>query len=389
MVEKKVNPIDRHEDSDNKIVSPLSPLESLPETNKPNDPEDQDSIFNQNYFRIIGALLSIRSGAQSLKKELERIKGKILSKEGFSEDKIIRIYQDNKEIISRKFQKINVSLDDSPELDSRCADEIMHIRNYWKCVEYNWPDFSNNGKIHLEDLQKCCECIEELIFHCDIITIPLRINRHLEEYHAGQKLNFYESFSDEVCDEKQGYRIIEYLSRFPRYIDGYVDLKNGVIYKADSPKKQKYSCFRIIIIIIVGAIIFPAVLSYMSENLLDNSIDFFNCYLQLLIVYTFIVAGAASHIGLDAVKQIRSGDSNSLRALNDWFLWINIKESAIIAGIVIVWIGYMGLMISLQKIDLFTAFIVGYSVDSFADIFLLRFETTVSTKVSDIKKNLE
>ena len=288
-----------------KSISPIEKHEGLYDSSGA-----VEDFFNQNFYKLIGSLLAIRSSAQSIKRCLDDSREKIVSKSDYSVNDEEKIYTYNKEIISKKLDEIDNLLSKCPELEFECADEIIHIKNYWKCLEYHWPNFTQKKEIHLEDIEKCSECICELIFHCNIITIPPRINNHLDEYHPGQTLDFYTSFRDEVCDEKQSNQIMEYLSKFPKCINGYIDLKSGLVYKAALPKKQKYSCFRILAVIVIGALLLPAVLAYMSENLLSNSIDFFNCYLQLIIVYAFIIAGAASHIGLDSVKQIRSGDSN-------------------------------------------------------------------------------
>src|SRR5690606_26212231 len=100
----------------------------------------------------------------------------------------------------------------------------------------------------------------------------------------------------------------------------------------------------------------------------------------------FTVIGGAVHIGVDAIKQARSRSrGSSLLAIDDWLLWIHINESGIVIGIVSIWIGFFGLLFATGEINWETAFLVGYSVDSFIDLFLERFNTLATSRIGKMK----
>jgi len=87
-------------------------------------------------------------------------------------------------------------------------------------------------------------------------------------------------------------------------------------------------------------------------------------------------------VGVDAIKQARNAQPGQLIAVEDGLLWIHINETGIIVGIVSLWIGYFGWLFIMGTIDWQTAFLIGYSIDSFVDMFLQRFNTSITTQTT-------
>ena len=66
--------------------------------------------------------------------------------------------------------------------------------------------------------------------------------------------------------------------------------------------------------------------------------------------------------------------------MTDWLLWVHVKETPIVYGIVSLWVGLVG-MTALGQGGVSGAFFIGYSLDSFVDLFLSRFETGATAAV--------
>jgi hypothetical protein len=87
---------------------------------------------------------------------------------------------------------------------------------------------------------------------------------------------------------------------------------------------------------------------------------------------------------VDALKQAQRRGAGSFLALEDWFLWVHVREAALLVGIVSVWAVLVGLALTLSQpgsITFITAFAVGYSLDSFLGLFITRFDTVARSAV--------
>jgi hypothetical protein len=73
------------------------------------------------------------------------------------------------------------------------------------------------------------------------------------------------------------------------------------------------------------------------------------------------------------------------QALNDWVLWLHIRESQIIKGIFYIWAGYVLLVFGVPRLDWASAFFAGYSIDSVTELFLDRFQTTAKSRADALK----
>jgi hypothetical protein len=63
-------------------------------------------------------------------------------------------------------------------------------------------------------------------------------------------------------------------------------------------------------------------------------------------------------------------------------LWVHVKQVSILAGILTLWAGYIILIVIQQIADAGAAFFVGYSIDSFMDLFLVRFTGIASQNLA-------
>jgi hypothetical protein len=78
----------------------------------------------------------------------------------------------------------------------------------------------------------------------------------------------------------------------------------------------------------------------------------------------------------------------SLLAVHDWLLWLHVKESALLMGVLYIWVGLIGLAFTVDTVQWAMAFFVGYSIDSFVDLFLQRFSQAASARTEALREDL-
>jgi len=358
-----------------------------------------------------------------------------------------RIYTYNAQMISERLEELRAHINDFTGLYDRYGDEVTHIENYWERVTYDWPPRFNNLPLNPEDtesviavvtpatqtseatptpepvtidesappeestpsmpsddvlltaadhiLRKADETnkhLDNIVYHAALLTIPGRLNQHLHQLRIGQKLDFDATFADEVPNAADRRKILEYLSARPMVVQsGIIDAANGVIFHASPYRWRRWMSY----LNIAAAITIGALMVYVLSNIgtwveIEGWIIPEGRTTNFMVGYAFVIVGGIVHLGVDAVKQAQNRQVQSLIAVEDWLLWIHIKEMGIIVGIISLWVGFFGLMwlTNPEPISWETAFFVGYSIDSFIDLFLERFNTAVGARNTAIKAQL-
>lgn len=272
------------------------------------------------------------------------------------------------------------------------SDLIARIENRWERIRHEWPS-AGTGQPQLDEkARRTASWLHEVVFVCAEYTIPSRVHQHLKNRRVGGSLDFHATFEDEVPAEEDRLKILKSLSRSPGLVSGIVDVENGVIYRA-SPKPWRRA-LSYIILLLFGS--FGFLFTYCLVGLgswggfaadewaPDNRLK------ELMIGYGFLVVGAIVHLAVDSLKQSREKKAGSLRAIDDWILWVHVKESELLKTVLFLWAGLAGLAFCLGKdqVTWYTAFLVGYSIDSFVDLFLQRFAKAVSSKTTASQKDL-
>jgi hypothetical protein len=379
------------------------------------------SIDQESHARLLGLLRDVRAEVQNLRNALVEI----LSKEPLT-DVAVRarevistlrarqpIYERNVKQINARIRDLRSMMNSTPMLYSRYGDDITIIENFWERVTLNWPPpapiemiaentptVTENQVIIPPDAEivasnlilRCAKDavtdIDHLIYQVALLTIPERLNLQLEQIRIGQALDFNAAFKSEIPNDESRQRVLDYLGARPVLIqNGVVDASQGVVFHASSSfARRRLSYLFITITIMLGALLAVSIGEVGNLLNLTEWITVPGGTPNLLITYVFIIIGAVVHIGIDGIKQARSNDpKQAFLAIDDWFTWIHIHERGIIMGIVSLWVGFLGLIFLTGSADWQTAFLVGYSLDSFVDIFLQRFNTNITSKSSRVK----
>ena len=361
---------------------------------KSGDTENRDVVWAN--------LRDIRAEVQNLKKTLSEIKeikekSNLMTSSAISElknnlyeIKSNKLFESNCKQIEKRFKTLEVILGERPYVHDCIGDGITDIANLWQRIRLFWPELHKNTDLnesflHIDMIENL---IDELIFYITKLTIPHRVNHKLDLLRIGQPLNFHEVFEEELPDQDERVKVLKYIYSQPKLVNGIVDVENGRIYHASSNKIRRYGSY----ILIVGFVVLGGFLVYIFANMGNLGITGLTIYSQtdLLLGYLFLIIGAIVHVGFDGVKQYRASKGQTFLAIEDWLLWIHINEVSIIVGVISLWIGFFGLVLLGSNIlsqPLWQiAFFVGYSIDSFVDIFLERFTITISTSTESLKQ---
>jgi hypothetical protein len=363
------------------------------------------------YAQMLGLLREVRAEIQNLRRILMDIKHKAeLTDAGTRTREILITLRSNQPLYDRNTAQIGARLGElrsllraQPSLYDRYGDEITHIENHWERAAHHWPQVESlpepaeasageeeeaapdvvlTAEEVVRQAGRAASSLDRLIYHAGLLTIPGRLNQHLEQLRIGQKLDFHATFADEVPDQEARQQILHYLGARPMAIhNGIIDAEKGVVFRASpSPGRRKLSYVLITLAVIAGALL-TLLVAEMGEWLdLENWPVSPGQSTDLLVGYAFVIAGGAVHLGVDAIKQARASSGQSFLALEDWFVWIHINEIGVIVGVISMWIGFFGLLFLSGRVDWQTAFLVGYSIDSFVDMFLQRFNTSLTMR---------
>jgi len=233
----------------------------------------------------------------------------------------------------------------------------------------------------LDQIKEVDGILCNIIKRTEKLTLPDRVNRLLKELRIGQTIDFHSEFSDELPELDARMLALHYLHDHPLLIIGAVDVENGLIYRASSHVwQQRLSPLYIALPAVLGAILVYVFYTFFQPDP-PHVLNFVKTYIAL-------IAGGFAHGAVETVKQYRSSKGQTFTALGDLLMWVHVKEWSIIAGIMLLWIGFIGLVTLNQGLDWGTGFFVGYSIDSFIDLFLQRFTSVVSTRTDALRTQL-
>jgi hypothetical protein len=263
-----------------------------------------------------------------------------------------------------------------------CADDVATIKLTWARIKELWP----TATIQIEDIeQKLAEMdpeLDQVVYHCSSLTLSPRVNDVLCNLRIGQALDFDFEFEAELPkDPEMRKRLLLELAQEGAVLRaGVVDAEQRVIYKvAQSRKQQIWSAVRLVFWLLTGAAVIPATIAFLQGS---------NWKLlpALLEDYALIFAGSGAHLAIAAIKSAKAQTRPSFQAINDWVLWLHVREAKIFWGFAYVWLGYVLLImsISVDKLNWQSAFFAGYSIDSMVELLLGRFETTVKAKTQSV-----
>jgi len=225
-----------------------------------------------------------------------------------------------------------------------------------------------------------------------IFTIPLRVKEYMKKLAGvGTYLDFHNQFKNELEDADDRMVVLRKLAEWnSKYIHGVVDIDKGVIYYVGNFWRQVLSYIMILgtAVIGLGIVYLFKFEGFQFLGFKQNPDD----YWILFVLYLLTFTGVFLHIIKQAGDLSRMKDNKGV-ILDKLRLWVHVREYRFVTTVIAAIVGFILLahytdMYEYTSEIYWTFFLVGYSVDSFSDLLLQRFNTAVSVHNQDVKNKL-
>jgi hypothetical protein len=290
---------------------------------------------------------------------------------------------------------VRKTMQDIDELISsiRDGDAIRHLQNSWEQMTVNPlllnPEAEFPAQEQLHYLDMLASQIQRIVFFVGFLTIPARVNNWLAQARPGYYVPFHLVFDDELPIQEERIRVLNYLAWSPKAIKGgIVDVANGLIYRyADEPKSRRNSFLLLALAFVVcNAIVIGA--CYVRVPGWPIQPDHLYSFLA---GWSAILIGIVTHMGIGSVKRAQAqGGLPPVIAIGDFFMIVNAKAGQILLKLLLALIGFFGFVFGsgVNSMTPFNALLLGYSLDSFIEVFGSSIEQRASAQVATLKKQL-
>lgn len=274
--------------------------------------------------------------------------------------------------------------------DDDIADEIDLVLNDWDRTKEYWGRFVQAPPAASVDRHNRVAEIETLlkamVLRVGYLTVPIRVADYLNRQRIGGVFDFHEAFKDELPLLEDRIAVLRYLKGSPEGIYGLIDIDSGLIWRIspDAWKRRRSYLIAGLILLAGLAGVAGAAAVGVGGPFVATRRD------ELSIAYVAVGVGVLVHIAVDLYKQSRSiAAKSSWTAVDDLVLWGHAHQAQMFVTAFSVWAGAIALAILFGRIEPITAFIAGYSLDSFLDAALGRFSSAMETGTAALKKQVE
>jgi hypothetical protein len=350
---------------------------------------DQTPERSDNDRAIFASLNAIHSAANGWQTELSAIvdapPGTPEAKQAMIEDQLKRKPQ-IEAVVSESLGTIaNIFGQDIKEREWGAAIRV-NLDLSWKDIENHWSLSADKPDAALDIIRWVRDRLDDIIYTCLSNTMTADINDRLPNLQIGQPLDVAFIWADELprSPDLRKRLILEVAQEQGVISCGVVDADKGLIYRiAASPKQRRKSLWHVAGLILLGLLL-PIGAAYAGVWL--SSWPYQPAKWSTLVAnYVLLFAGAAGHLLIDALKQKRGQPASCFAAMDNWLLWVHVREMSLLYSILWADLGFVLLTGTIHDLDWRGAFAAGYSIDSITDLFLSRFETLIGQAAAQIK----
>jgi hypothetical protein len=348
---------------------------------------------------LFGRLREFRARVQSLRELAEKLQQQAtaFADPGVRDREMQVSLEENSPILTLNHERmellvgeIRTLLNESDDLYSGWGDTVGQIQVAWNQAYVDWQKIvGSNAKDCSRQLSRVVVTLDSIIYNCCVITVPDRITAHLKLLPIGGALNFREAYGDELSTTKERQRFLGYLNFYPDFVEGLIDVKSEQIFRAAPAGWRRWLTIAITAALATAGFGLIFLASYLGDLAHLRDWPFTGARLkEHLIGYAFLLIGSLAHVVITLLKQDREA-SGSFQALSDWVLRIHVKENSFIISAISLWFGSVAMAFLFKDgVDWKAAFFVGYSYDSFIDLFLQRFEATAAVASKAVTEDL-
>jgi hypothetical protein len=346
-------------------------------------------------LRLYGLVRDIRVEAQHLSRLLEPVRAAVKATGAETQATALaaglrdvhRVFRVSRAEVDARLEEIHLLLAENPAIYNDVGDSIADLENQWLEMAHalTWTDAPDVAGV-VPRLATFDARLPDLEWQAAIVTVPIRVVQHLATKRIGGRVNFHEAFKDEVESRDLRVELLRYLREHAASLDCVVDVPNGMLYRvAPGVGRRAWSWILVLGLATVGGYGFVLLLTQglPAFGLPSGTINGLRAdrFTELLGAWWGLVLGAFAHLVVDAIKQEQTADSGAFTALEDWFVWIHVREYALVVTVVslgAILVGLAALMPDAGSIAFVTALGAGYSSDSVLGLFITRFQATAS-----------
>ena len=357
-------------------------------------------------LHLYGLVRDIRVEAQHLSGMLEPVRAALLQTSAEARGPALadavrdtgRVFRKTHREVAARLDEIHGLLDRHPSLYDRTGDAVANLENQWDEIAHAlaWSDEPDVGEL-VPRLAVFDARLPRLEWQAAIVTVPIRVRQHLATKRVGGRVNFHEAFKDEIDSRDLRVELLRYLREHAASLGCVVDVPNGMLYRvAPGFGRRLASWVAVVGLATVGGYGFVALL---TQGIPGIGLSFASIhglapgrFPELLGAWWGLLLGALGHVVVEALKQEQRSDSGAFTALEDWFVWVHVRETALIvtvASLGVILVGLAVLMPDPGSIAFVTALGAGYSSDSVLGLFVVRFEMTASAAAEVVTDRLK
>jgi hypothetical protein len=275
------------------------------------------------------------------------------------------------------------------------VDTIRHLHNLWEQMSMNPILLNPRGDFLPQVESHLLTMLDEQLANCLFLITKLTIWDHVTELlpmmRPGHYLPFHLVFDEEVPSQEQRVRLLNYLSLSPKRImgGGLVDAANGLIYRYEENTLKRRSILALLILMLV--VLTGLVVGLSWRPLLPWGAGP-GTLTTLLVAWGSVLAGVATHAAIGSIKRAQArGGLPPVLAVGDIPLLLNALSGQIMLKLLMAFLGFCGLAFTSQgseQVTVMTAFLLGYSLDSFIEIFGAGIAQRANAQAAALKQQL-
>ncbi|HEV2789867.1 MAG TPA: hypothetical protein VGV69_01035, partial [Solirubrobacterales bacterium] len=279
--------------------------------------------------------------------------------------------------------------DEFPQLQVY-GDRTGEVRNAIEEVVSDWPRPGSTDLTTIKTaIERSSKHLDKAILGCFQMTIPADVQWRLSKFPVGKAFNFEHAYEDKVPGKSTRERILGELEQ--REVWGWVDLKEGLIYKISPERRIRILTYLAplfsVLAAVLALVLVPAGLERLGVDLSGLHLDDTEA---TVAAFLLVLSGAVIHLVVENVKQFQM-DSAPIVAIGNLLDWMHLRWAGIslmVLPILVIAVGMRTLVESTPD-QVATYVLAGYSADSVAGLFLTRFNSSAGASVKGLIKRLK
>ncbi len=275
-------------------------------------------------------------------------------------------------------------------------DCVRRILNAWEqlesCSLIRRPDEELSPQLQVQCLNLLEGQCRQIAYWCCHRTIPERVIEWLRDTQPGYAIPFHMVFEDELPDHEDRQKILNHLALAPNVLKPYgglADPENGVVYSYEPELSKRIgSLVRVALALLLATALVLAAGTMVPVEGVGASRQ------VLLIGWIAVLLGSLVHVGVATAKRASTlGGSPVVLPVRRFLLVVNAREGLILLRTFMAGLGYLGYVFGVGSAGetklqafMFSAFLVGYSLDSVVDLLGSSFDQRAVVQSAVLRK---